>query len=192
MAVGGGNVRVAVQAQDADGQTSQRRHDAGRVSGPDQRFVLLVGDVADPVELVLDVPVAADPGGQGLRARAAVAGDQAGDLDGLPALPDDRAAQLGDLRGAVEPDPGRRERHLDRAASAPAVVLDHGRDGRDTGSRQLPELPVQGGHVGLDGHHAAGALAEDDLRRVRLRVHRVLCRHLRYADLRRDMVAVCL
>ena len=67
MAVGGGDVRVAVQAQDADGQASQRCHHAGCVSCPDQRLVLLVGHVADPVELVLDVPVAADPGGQGGR-----------------------------------------------------------------------------------------------------------------------------
>jgi len=33
---------------------------------------------------------------------------------------------------------------------------------------------------------------EDGLRGVVLRVQRVLCRHLRYADLRRDMSAVCL
>src|ERR1700691_4374433 len=102
MAVGGGNVRVAVQAQDADGQTSQRRHDAGCVSCPDQGLVLLVGDVADPVELVFYVPVAADPGGQGLRARAVVAGDQVDDLDGLLALFRDGAADLRDLGGAGE------------------------------------------------------------------------------------------
>jgi hypothetical protein len=46
MAVGGGDVRMAVQPQDADGQTFQRRHYAGRVFGPDQGLVLLVGDVA--------------------------------------------------------------------------------------------------------------------------------------------------
>jgi hypothetical protein len=57
-----GDVRVAVQAQQADGQAPQRSHDAGRVPGPDQGLVFLVGDVADPVELVLDVPVSADPG----------------------------------------------------------------------------------------------------------------------------------
>ena len=39
--------------QQADGQAAQRGHHAGRVSRPDQRFVLLIGDVADPVELVL-------------------------------------------------------------------------------------------------------------------------------------------
>ena len=94
VAVGGGDVRVAVQVQDADGQTPQRCHHAGCVSCPDQGFVLLVGDVADPVELVLDVPVASDPGGQGLRARAAVAGDQVDDLDSLLPFLRDRPAQL--------------------------------------------------------------------------------------------------
>ena len=36
MAVGGGDVRMAVQAQDADRQAAQRGHDARRVSCPDQ------------------------------------------------------------------------------------------------------------------------------------------------------------
>jgi hypothetical protein len=51
----------------------------GRVPGPDQGSVFLAGDVADPVEPVLDLPVAADPcrhgGGLGL----AVAGDEVDD-----------------------------------------------------------------------------------------------------------------
>jgi hypothetical protein len=42
----------------------------------------------------------------------------------------------------------------------------------------------------IDGHHVVGAPAEDDLRGVTLRVHRVLCGPGRYADLRRDMPAV--
>src|SRR3984957_1812987 len=103
---------MAVQPQDTDGEAAERCHDTGSISGPDQRFVLLVGDVADPVELVLDVPVAADPGGQGLRGGGAVAGDQVDDLDGLLALLRDGAAQLGDLGGTVEPDPGGRLHRL--------------------------------------------------------------------------------
>ena len=59
------------------------------------------------MELVLYLPVAADPGGQGGRVRVAVAGDQVHDLDGLPAFLRDRAAQLRDLGGAAELDPGR-------------------------------------------------------------------------------------
>src|SRR5215475_7636949 len=36
VAVGGSDVGVAVQAQEADGQATQRCHHSGRVSGPDQ------------------------------------------------------------------------------------------------------------------------------------------------------------
>ena len=50
VAVGSGDVDVAVQVQKADGQIAQRRHDARRVSCPDQGLVFLVGDVADPVD----------------------------------------------------------------------------------------------------------------------------------------------
>ena len=78
----------------------QRRHHAGRISRPDQRFVLLVGDV-DPVKPVLDVPVAADPGRQGGWVGDAVAGDEVDDFDGLLAVLRDRAAQLRDLGRAV-------------------------------------------------------------------------------------------
>jgi hypothetical protein len=61
------------------------------------------------------MPVAADPGGQGLRARAAVTGDQVDDLDSLLAFLYDRAAQLRDLAGTVESGPGRRKRCFDCA-----------------------------------------------------------------------------
>src|SRR6185437_3582454 len=83
VAIGGGDVGVAVQAQEADGQAAQDCHDAGRVPGSDQRFVFLVGHVTDPVELVLYLPVATDPGGQGSRADIGVACDEVDDLDGL-------------------------------------------------------------------------------------------------------------
>ena len=60
--------------------------------------------------------MAPDPGGQGGRVGVFVAGDQVDDLDGLLPVLCDGAAQLRDLGGAVEPDPGRRERRLDGAA----------------------------------------------------------------------------
>jgi hypothetical protein len=125
VAVGGGDVSVAVQAQQADGQAAQRCHDAGRVAGPDQRFVLLVGHVPDPVKAVFYFSVAADPGGQGDRVGAAVAGDEADDLDGLLAV----------LR--------------DRAAGPAAVVRAHGRDGRDGGPGQLLQLRYKVGMLPL-------------------------------------------
>ena len=102
VAVGGDDVGLAVQAQEADGQAACCHH-AGRVSCPDQRFVLLVGDVADPVELVFYVPVAADPGRQGGRVGVAVAGSDVDDLDGLLALFRDRAAQLRDWAASSNP-----------------------------------------------------------------------------------------
>jgi len=58
------------------------------------------------------MPVAADPGGQGGGIGLAVAGDEVHDFDRLLALLRDRAAQLRDLGGAGELDPGRRQRDL--------------------------------------------------------------------------------
>jgi hypothetical protein len=55
------------------------------------------------VELVLYLPVATDPGGQGSRADIGVAGDEVDDLDGLLSFSRDRAAQLRDLGGAGDP-----------------------------------------------------------------------------------------
>ena len=99
-----GDVGVTVQPQEADGQAAQRCHDAGCVPGSDQRLVFLVGNVADPVELVVDLPVAEDPGGQGGRVGRPVAGDEVDDLDRLLALLRDRAADLRDLGRAGELD----------------------------------------------------------------------------------------
>jgi hypothetical protein len=48
VAVGGGDVVVAVQARQADGRAADGCHDAGRVPDPDQGLVFLAGDVADP------------------------------------------------------------------------------------------------------------------------------------------------
>ena len=102
------------------------------------------------MKTVFYLPVAADPGGQGGRIGVAVAGNEVDDLDGLLAVPRDRAAQLRDLGGSGEPDPGRRQHGLDGAPGAAAVVRANGRDSGDRGPGQLLELPVQGRHVGLD------------------------------------------
>ncbi|MFE4054430.1 hypothetical protein [Streptomyces sp. YIM B13518] len=53
---------MGVLAVDADGEVAQAGHDVGQVAGADVRGVLVEGAVADVVELVLDAPVAADPG----------------------------------------------------------------------------------------------------------------------------------
>jgi hypothetical protein len=47
---------------DADSEVAQASHDAGQITGANLRGVLVEGAVADVVQMVLDVPVAADPG----------------------------------------------------------------------------------------------------------------------------------
>ncbi len=47
--VGGSDVVVSVQVQEADGEAAQRCHHPWCVSRPDQGLVFLVGHVADPV-----------------------------------------------------------------------------------------------------------------------------------------------
>jgi hypothetical protein len=54
---------------------SQTNH-SRRVSLPDQRFILLISHVADPVKSVSCLPVAADPGRQGGGTGAAAAGHE--------------------------------------------------------------------------------------------------------------------
>jgi len=135
VSVGGGDVVVSVEAQDADGEAAEGGHDAGCVSGPDQGFVFLVGDVADPVELVFDVPVASDPPGQhgGIGATGIGAGDQVDDFDGLLAVAGDGAPQLGDLGGALELDPGRHGGDFDRAPCPAAMIAGDSGGRRDIG-----------------------------------------------------------
>jgi hypothetical protein len=59
-----GDAGVAGQAQDADDQVADGGHDVRSGAGAGSGGVLAEGDAADPVELVLDLPVAADPGGE--------------------------------------------------------------------------------------------------------------------------------
>ena len=103
VAVGRCYVVLAVQAQETDGQAPQRGHHAGRVSGPDQRFVFQVSYVPDPVQTIFYLPVALDPGSQGGRIDVPVAGDQVDDLDGLLPVLRDGAAQALMVRRARRP-----------------------------------------------------------------------------------------
>jgi hypothetical protein len=64
VAVGGGDVRPAAELQDADGEVAQSGHDCGSVADADLGGLLAVGDITDVVQR-LDLPVAADPGGDG-------------------------------------------------------------------------------------------------------------------------------
>lgn len=83
----------------------------GAFGGADLGAVFIESDVADPVQPVLDAPVALDPRGEGGRWHGVMVGggDQVDDLDALLPAPGHGAPDLGDLRGAGEvgPRPGR-------------------------------------------------------------------------------------
>src|SRR5208282_6499110 len=96
---------------------AQAGHDAGPVAGADLGAVLVVGDVADPVQPVFDSPVAAD---------------DAGEVGG-PGLDDgqrgDRVDRLGRPLGAVLP--GQRPSAADDPNGLGGVR--EGQPGRDGG-----------------------------------------------------------
>jgi hypothetical protein len=60
---GGGDAGVPGRFQDADGQVAQGGHGLGSAAGADLGGVFAVADVAEVVQ-GLDLPVAADPGGE--------------------------------------------------------------------------------------------------------------------------------
>jgi Tetratricopeptide repeat len=64
VAQGSGDAGVAGQPQDRDGQVAQGRHDPWSAGGADLGSVLVPVQIADPVQAVLDQPVAADDGGE--------------------------------------------------------------------------------------------------------------------------------
>src|SRR3954471_4790111 len=61
VAVGGGDVGAATKPDDVDRGVAQRGHDLRSVAGAHAGVILTVGDIADPVQRVLDHPVRADP-----------------------------------------------------------------------------------------------------------------------------------
>src|SRR5215467_14657532 len=56
VAQGGSDAGVARQAEDADGEVAEGGHDAGAAGGADLGAVLVVDEVADPVQPVFDGP----------------------------------------------------------------------------------------------------------------------------------------
>jgi hypothetical protein len=81
-----------------------------RCAGVDLAAVLVIGDIADPANLVLDMPVPADPGSQlrGLRRVAPQVGDSADGLGGEALQLVETtfaAANLDDLGGVRKPLP---------------------------------------------------------------------------------------
>src|SRR6266849_2295344 len=59
VAQGGGDAGGSGETQDGQGEITQGGHDAGTAAGPNLGKVFAVGDVADPVQTILDCPVAA-------------------------------------------------------------------------------------------------------------------------------------
>ncbi len=83
---GGSYFGVARAADQPDREVTESGHDAGPGCGPDPGRVLAERDITDPVDLVLDAPVASDVAGQVLR--GGLARRQAGDAQGGHRGPD--------------------------------------------------------------------------------------------------------
>ena len=64
VAQGGGDAGSSGQPQDGDGQVAQAGHDLRAGRSADLGVVLVEVNVADPVQAVLDTPLAADDGGE--------------------------------------------------------------------------------------------------------------------------------
>lgn len=101
----GGDVIVAGQSEQAEHGIAQRCHHLRASGGSDLRVILGVGDVANPVQAVLDVPVSAQPVGD-LAGLGIGRGQRSDGVDGLGgALAclafGDRASQLEHLHPRV-------------------------------------------------------------------------------------------
>jgi hypothetical protein len=148
---GGGDVGVASQLHDPDGEVPQRCHDLGAVASADLGGVFAVGGVTDVVE-DFDVPVAAYPPGE--LGRGGLGDGQASDgVDGngaplAGAQGPDTAGEAQRLGGVGEGEPGGDGGGLEGtvllAAVAPAVLAGAG---CDVPPGQILELGIQAGLV---------------------------------------------
>src|SRR5512146_2197654 len=91
-----------VRRRTVECKVAQAGHDAGVVAGADLAVVLVEGHVADPVQLVLHRPVAADGVAEG--GGAGLVGGQRG--DGVGGLGAPAAGHLGCLGGVGEQEAG--------------------------------------------------------------------------------------
>jgi hypothetical protein len=155
-----GDVGGAVDAQDAQGEVSERGHGAGSGVGADFGAVFVVGDIAYPMQAVFYGPVAADPGGEvgcgGLL--SGQTGDRIHDFGGpfLAVQPSGFAGDLDGLAGVGEDDSGRYGDEFDAALFHPAVGAGGGGVcGRDIFSGQGLELVKQVGLVAPSGDQLA-------------------------------------
>jgi len=160
----GGDVGGAVTAVDADGEVAEGRHDRWSVAGADLGRVLAQGHVADPMQLVLDVPVCADDVGDLVRADLGLVEvcDRVDGL-GLP-LPAGQwppaASDLDRESGVRKSDPDGHCGDLHGARLQPAVAFAAGHvNRRDVAPWQGLELGVQGGLIALDREQVVRAAA---------------------------------
>ncbi|MCL4509027.1 MAG: hypothetical protein M1296_05835 [Chloroflexi bacterium] len=81
-AQGGGDIATVTAAEQGDSEIAAGGEDLGRGAGADVAAILVKGDVADVMDLLLDAPMAPREGEQvrGVRAVAGEAGDGVGDL----------------------------------------------------------------------------------------------------------------
>jgi hypothetical protein len=105
---GRSDVRGAGGADQADCEVARGDHDGGAMSGPDLRQVLAEGDVANPVQPVLDASVAA--AASATSRRVGLVGGEVGD----------RVSGLGAPSAAAQRRPGS-IRRLVRSARSPGV-----------------------------------------------------------------------
>ena len=162
----GGDVVVAGESEQADHGVAQRGHDLGAAAGSDLRMILCVGDIADPVQPILDVPVAAQPVGDvaGLGVGGRERGDGVDDFGVACAVlgVGDGAGQLQHLDGLGEADAAVDLGGLQHAFGGAAVaVLDAGVEDRDLFPGEVFELFAQRALVVLDGEDVVAAAAGD-------------------------------
>ena len=141
--------------------------------------VLIEDHVPDPVETVLDPPVPADPGrdGLGLGVGHGQGAHQVDHLDALAAFDGSGAADLDRLSRPREVHPLRDIEGLDGAPHPPTVRgVDRG-DGRDVPPGQGLERPAQGLLVVQRRQEVVTTTPADPLGGVRLGVHGVSGHH---------------
>lgn len=166
---------MAVQAQGADSQVAQAGHHAGSGAGRGLGFVLVVGDVAHPVQSILDAPVPADVSGQLLGAGllGVQAGDAVGDLlaDSLPTQAADVAAHPEHLGGVREGDGGVAGDRRDTGGAllgAPVPAVEGNMLGREVAGRAGQRLLERGQQVrlvALDRQYVVGSSIGDQVAR---------------------------
>src|SRR3712207_6449730 len=177
---------AAVSGDEVEGDLAQEGEVAGGGAVAHAAVVLAEGDVEDPVQRVLDAPVAADgpdqDGGNVAAAGEEVAGlglDLAGAADAADRLHRQHGAQLGPATQGLEVPGGRA--HEDAPADQAAVAFVEGVEHRpparspaEAGALEVPAHGLEGAAVvGLQHQEVVGALGPDPRGDLLPAAHRV-------------------